>query len=63
MVGLEPTRVLPRRILNPVRIPISPHLHIMAESVRFELTVPLLRYASLAGKWFKPLTQLSILNY
>lgn len=28
MVGLEPTRVLPRRILSPVRLPISPHAHL-----------------------------------
>ena len=37
VTGLEPVRVLPRRILSPLRLPIPPHSH-MAEVIGFEPT-------------------------
>ena len=45
-VGIEPTRGCPRRILNPVRLPISPLRH--ARSIKLpsrEYTIPPIRLA------------------
>lgn len=44
VVGVEPTRMLLRRILSPVRLPIPPHLHILLCVL---VTASTLRYYSI----------------